>query len=908
MKKTRTLRNLGLLLILSLLGVQEMTATHNRAGEITYEQLGPLKYRVIITTYTKTSSTPADRDSLEVSWGDGTSEFVERSNGNGNGVPLANDIKFNQYIAEHDYPGRGTYTVAMTDPNRNAGILNVNAPNSDQVPFYLQTTFTILNPNFQGSNNSPQLLAAPIDIGYINQRFIHNPNAFDIEGDSLAYELITPFQAVGTPVTNYVFPNTIGGPPAHFISLNPLTGDFIWDEPRIAGEYNIAILIKEYRAGTLISEIIRDMQITIESQQNRPPIIAPIADICVVAGDTINFDVIADELDMGQEVIMSVTGGPLAVAISPAVFTAPADFGPPLVFGNFFWATTCEHIRSQFYQVVFKATDDFRGTLGATTLKTVRIKVVAPPPEDVQAVAFSGEVDVSWENPYKCEGTANFLGFSVWRREGSNPFTPDTCETGLAGQGYIKLVDRYTGIDPDGSGRYFYKDTNVERAKFYCYRILAEFAVLNPANLPINFVESLPSDEVCVQLNRDLPLITHASVLATDASTGQVYVEWSKPLAIDLDTIQNPGPYTYVVYRSPDFNGGNFVQIASFTSATFADANDTMYTDTGINTQDNPHSYQVELLINGGNSLGFSNTSSSVYLSVVSSDRINMLSWQEEVTWENYGYTIYRFNNTSNQFDSIGISTTQNYDDTDVDNNTEYCYRIRSIGSYNIPSIVDPLLNFSQETCGIPIDTVPPCPPVLMVQNDCDVENPTTVSIQNNLSWTNPTETCPLTTDTEEYNIYYAPDPSAAFTLIETNQGATSLTYAHQLLETVAGCYYVTAIDSLGNESVPSNVICKDNCPDYRLPNVFTPNGDGTNDVFLPFPYRFVESIDIKIFNRWGTLVHQSSDPDINWEGNNLNGEPLAAGVYYYVCKVYENVPNAEPIQLEGYIQLIKGE
>ena len=54
-------------------------ATHNRAGEITYEQIGDLTIRVTITTYTKTSSFSADRDSLEIFWGDSTSMMLETS-------------------------------------------------------------------------------------------------------------------------------------------------------------------------------------------------------------------------------------------------------------------------------------------------------------------------------------------------------------------------------------------------------------------------------------------------------------------------------------------------------------------------------------------------------------------------------------------------------------------------------------------------------------------------------------------------------------------------------------------------------------------------------------------------------------------------------------------------------------
>ena len=126
-------------------------ATHNRAGEITYVQIGELSIEITITTWTRTSSVQADRDSLTVFWGDGTFTAVTRLNGEGE--PLANDIKKNIYKAQHTYPGRGTYTISMTDPNRISGILNVNYPNSVFVPFYLETTFTFLNPQFQGFNS-----------------------------------------------------------------------------------------------------------------------------------------------------------------------------------------------------------------------------------------------------------------------------------------------------------------------------------------------------------------------------------------------------------------------------------------------------------------------------------------------------------------------------------------------------------------------------------------------------------------------------------------------------------------------------------------------------------------------------------------------------------------------------------
>ena len=161
----KSIPNIISIVVLTLLFTNNIEATHNRAGEISFIQLDQLRFKVIITTYTKESSAQADRDSLEIFWGDGLSEWLIRSNGNGNGVSLGNDIKQNIYEGEHTYPGIGEYQIEMTDPNRNGGILNVNHPFSDQVPFHLRTTLTILDATFNGFNTSPLLTNPPIDEG-----------------------------------------------------------------------------------------------------------------------------------------------------------------------------------------------------------------------------------------------------------------------------------------------------------------------------------------------------------------------------------------------------------------------------------------------------------------------------------------------------------------------------------------------------------------------------------------------------------------------------------------------------------------------------------------------------------------------------------------------------------------------
>ena len=87
--------------------------------------------------------------------------------------------------------------------------------------------------------------------------FIHNPNAYDIDGDSLAYEFTSPLQGVDMPVPDYKLPDEVGASINNHITINPKTGEIYWDSPKIQGEYNITILVKEYRQGKLINSILK---------------------------------------------------------------------------------------------------------------------------------------------------------------------------------------------------------------------------------------------------------------------------------------------------------------------------------------------------------------------------------------------------------------------------------------------------------------------------------------------------------------------------------------------------------------------------------------------------------------------------------------------------------------------------
>jgi len=71
------------------------------------------------------------------------------------------------------------------------------------------------------------------------------------------------------------------------------------------------------------------------------------------------------------------------------------------------------------------------------------------------------------------------------------------------------------------------------------------------------------------------------------------------------------------------------------------------------------------------------------------------------------------------------------------------------------------------------------------------------------------------------------------------------------------------------------------NCPaKFEVPNVFTPNGDGFNDYF-EIVSQNIYSFEIRVYSRWGLLIHKGSNLDLPWNGKIL-GEDAIEGVYFW--------------------------
>ena len=850
-ESTESMRKFLFIFLKLIIGFSAAYATHQRAGEITYKALGELTYEFTIVTYTYTPS-PADRPELQLNWGDGTSTIVPRSQK----VNYPNNISRNVYAgAVHIFPGQGTYIITLEDPNRNYGVLNI--PNSVNVPFFLHTEL-IINP-FLGPNNSVELLAPPIDNGCVNTLYLHNPGAYDPDGDSISYRLVDCRGAFGLPIPGYVLPNEVDTTVQSSFNIDPINGTIVWDKPILQGEYNIAFLVEEWRSGVKIGYVTRDMQITVIPCDNNPPVIAPLDDTCVKAGDTLIFDVFATDPD-NDEVILRGLGGPFVLDESPASF--PPASGEGTVSSTFTWPTVCSHVQLQPYQVVFTAKDTFSFPQLAD-IETMNIKVISPAPENVGATSIGNSIHLSW-NEVIC---TKAIGYEIFRRNGYFGFSPTACETGVPEYtGYVKIGDNVGVSDTS-----FVDNNNgngLVHGIDYCYMVVAVFA---------DGAISYASEEACASLKKDIPIITNVSVEATGSNNGKIYVAWSKPT--EMDTLLYPGPYRYVIQRSNSSQPNEFIKVDS----TF-DINDTTYTDAGLNTKDLLYTYKIDLYSVESDKryyVGSTQRAKSMHLSLSPSDKSMNLSWTAEVPWNNDYYSIYRQDPGAANFDSIGSTTEQNYIDEFLINGREYYYFIRSLGNYTASGLVSPIINLSQVNSGIPVDNVPPCQQQLSVTTNCD-------EVENILSWINP-EGCP--TDIKTYFIYYSALEGEELTLIDSVTDANITNYVHSNLPSIAACYSVTAIDSVGNQSEYSNMVCVniDSCSVYSLPNVFTPNGDDINDKFRPYPYTSVDRIELRIFNRWGRTVFETTDPEINWDGRNSDtNTDCSDGAYFYVCDVYE--------------------
>lgn len=932
-------------------------ATHLRAGEITVERENctSLAFRITVTVFTNTINTTVlfggEDDWLD--FGDGNRMLIPEQ-ANVLRPDLGEGIATASFTVPHTYSGNGSYIISYSEPNRNAGVVNMDG--SVNTRFYIESR--IIADPFLGCNSTPKLLVPPIDRACVGIAWFHNPGAYDPDGDSISYELVIPFRDNNTTVVNYKDPadpkfysnfanaNEDGtGPPS--FNINPVDGTLTWDSPGTIGEYNIAFIIQEWRrvnnVWVPIGFVRRDMQIIVDDCDNERPDLEVPEDVCVEAGSTLDATIIGTDID-GDSVKIEAFSEIFNFR-SPATYTPnPARFAAQPAQLQFQWQTDCSHIKDQSYQVVFKITDKSPTGSRLVTFKTWNIKVVGPEPQWLNATTDLGtrSANLQWES-YFCQ---NAESIQVWRRVDSYAFEPDSCQTGMPSELGYSLI---TTLPANTTS---YNDTNngqgLASGAQYCYRLVAVFSLPRGG-------ESYVSGEICLDpILADRPVITNVTVDVTSIDNGQITVRWVEPF--EADAGQFPPPYSYQVVRADGFTGDvNLTSLATTTDTTFA--------DTGINTEDKVYNYRVLAFASNGAELDASTPASSVRLEADSEvDRID-LTWSATVPWSNQigtppgRHLIYRGSEGATDdalelIDSVDVTQSGfvyvdqgQWNGTPLDNNLVYCYKIMTRGAYGNPQIGEPLENFSQVICAQPGDDVPPCLPEAPVPDqpqDCAAYTTSVNSCNNNtfenvFHWSRP-EDPDCGNDISYYKIWVALSSNAGIEDYVVLPGEVrDTTFTDENLPSNARCYRIQAIDRSGNPSELSEPICFDNCPYYELPNIFSPNGDGCNDLFSAYSNRdtqgetadgpcditpqdskakcarFVIKVVVRIFNRWGKEVYSYQSGGertiyLDWNGRGSDGTELSTGVYYYVADVtFDSVdPSKQNQIIKGWVHLMR--
>jgi gliding motility-associated-like protein len=143
-------------------------------------------------------------------------------------------------------------------------------------------------------------------------------------------------------------------------------------------------------------------------------------------------------------------------------------------------------------------------------------------------------------------------------------------------------------------------------------------------------------------------------------------------------------------------------------------------------------------------------------------------------------------------------------------------------------------------------------------------------------------------------------NPTGAFEGYRWSSGANSREITIQDI----GIYKLTVTDSRGCTGSDSVTIFSKECMHgVFVPDAFTPNNDGLNDRFKPLIFGNILQFRLLIFDRWGGIVFQTTEPQMAWDGT-FRGQKQNAGTYIWMCSY--QLEGFQPTTERGNLQLIR--
>ncbi|MFN8142839.1 MAG: PKD domain-containing protein [Bacteroidia bacterium] len=408
-------------LLAGLLSAETSQASHTMGADLTYECLGGNTYKITLSFYrdcigiaapanpfvTINSSTCGQSLGVTCYPRAGTGQEVTPACSTS--VTTCNGGSFTG-IQEWVYDGIVTLPAQCADWTfsyslccRNAAITTITTPGSST--FYIYAT---LNNLITPCNSSPTFSNKPVPFICRGQQYCFNHGAYDTDGDSLVYQLITPKQTAATTV-NYIAPYNASNPlnslPA--TSFNSATGD-ICMTPQALEVTVMAVNVLEYRNGVLIGSVERDLQITVMNCMNTLPTLTGINgtnnfSITVCANQQTCFNIFSNDVDAGQQLTVTWDNG-----IPGGTFTTDTALHPT---GTFCWTPTSADIGNS-YSFTVRVADDACPYVGSQiysyTVNVMGLNVSAGPDQQIacsdlatlnaNASGGSGTYTYHWNN------------------------------------------------------------------------------------------------------------------------------------------------------------------------------------------------------------------------------------------------------------------------------------------------------------------------------------------------------------------------------------------------------------------------------------------------------------------------------------------------------------------------------
>jgi len=356
------------IMALAIFSPKEALASHSMGADLTYECMGGNTYKVRVSFYRDcvgiAAPTSATVNIRSASCGRNLNVTCTPIPGTGQEVtPLCTTAVSTCQggvftgIQEWVYEGIVTLPLQCSDwvlsyqlCCRNAAITNIANPANNT--FYIYASLNNLNGL---CNNSPTFSNKPVPFACLGQQFCFNHGATDVDGDSLVYSLITPYQNANTTVqynAPYSATSPLASTPA--VSFNNATGD-ICMTPTALQVTVMAVLVREYRNGVLIGSVERDIQVTVLNCNNNLPTLTGINgtnsfSTSVCAGQQLCFNINSADPDANQNVTISWDGG-----IPGATFTSSGGSRPT---GTFCWTPTAAQISNNPYCFTVTVRDD----------------------------------------------------------------------------------------------------------------------------------------------------------------------------------------------------------------------------------------------------------------------------------------------------------------------------------------------------------------------------------------------------------------------------------------------------------------------------------------------------------------------------------------------------------------------